>query len=277
MVIKQEKPKTPEENYEDAALELALYRMLQHEHEMVKADSSEDDEKETQRIAAESTPRIFALIERHTKRRKENSFKRQSARFLKAVACVVLVANMGLTIATATSAPVRTKVIDFLNEINASYMSMGFRETGVEIDVPENWEGSYYPTFLPEGYMLQSAKSDGGKSEAEYTDAQGKNLRITECSITAINRVNTENAEISYVKVHGVNATVLNQPYGEIDIVWANGDRYFIISSNDYDTALAVAESMNLIQKNKFFSKSVQQNAFFRIYKVKTEGGVPIC
>ena len=143
MVIKHEQPKTPEENYEDAALELALYRMLQHEHEMVKADSSEDDEKETQHIAAESTSRIFALIERHTKRRDGNSFKRQSARFLKAVACVVLVANMGLTIATATSAPVRTKVIDFLNEINASYMSMGFRETGVEIDVPENWEGSY--------------------------------------------------------------------------------------------------------------------------------------
>ena len=139
--------------------------------------------------------------------------------------------------------------MDFLTEINASYMSMGFRETELEIDVPENWEGSYYPTFLPKEYMLQSSKSDGGISEAEYTDVQGCILRITECSITAINRVNTENAEISHVKVHGVNATVLKQPYGEIDIVWANGDRYFIVSSNDYDTALAVAESMKLIQK----------------------------
>lgn len=249
MVIKQEQPKTPEENYEDAALELALYRMLQHEHEMVKANSSEDDEKETQRIAAESTPRIFALIERHTKWREGNSFKRQSARFLKAVACVVLVANMGLTIATATSAPVRAKVIDFLTEINASYMSMGFRETELEIDVPENWAGSYYPTFLPQGYVLQSSKSDGGISKAEYTDVQGGTLHITECNITAINRINTENAEVSHVKVHGVNAMVLKQPYGEVDIVWANGDRYFIVSSNDYDTALAVAESMKLIQK----------------------------
>lgn len=249
MVIKQEQPKTPEENYEDAAPELALYRMLQHEHEMVKVNSSEDDEKETQRIAAESTPRIFALIERHTKRREGNSFKRQSARFLKAVACVVLVANMGLTIATAASSSVRTKVIDFLTEINASYMSMGFRETELDINVPENWAGSYYPTFLPKEYMLQSSKSDGRISAAEYTDVQGGILRITECSVTAINRVNTENAEISYAKVHGVNATVLKQPYGEIDIVWANGDRYFIVSSNDYDTALAVAESMKLIQK----------------------------
>ena len=122
-------------------------------------------------------------------------------------------------------------------------------ETELEIDVPENWEGSYYPTFLPEGYMLQFSESDKGKNEAEYTDVQGETLRITECNITVINRINTENAEVSHVKVHGVNATVLKQPYGEIDIIWANGDRYFIVSSNDYDTALAVAESMKLVQK----------------------------
>ena len=71
--------------------------------------------------------------------------------------------------------------------------------------------------------------------------------KLTDC--TVINRINTENAEVSHVKVHGVNATVLKQPYGEIDIIWANGDRYFIVSSNDYDTALAVAESMKLVQK----------------------------
>lgn len=35
MAVEQGKLKTPEENYEDAALELALYRMLRHEHEMV--------------------------------------------------------------------------------------------------------------------------------------------------------------------------------------------------------------------------------------------------
>ena len=81
--------------------------------------------------------------------------------------------------------------------------------------------------------MLQLSESDKGKSEAEYTDVQGETLRITECNITAMNRINTESAEVSYVKVHGVNATVLKQPYGEIDIVWANGDRYFIVSSND--------------------------------------------
>ena len=53
--------------------------------------------------------------------------------------------------------------------------------------------------------MLQFSESDKGKSEAEYTDVQGETLRITECNITAMNRINTESAEVSYMKVHGVN------------------------------------------------------------------------
>ena len=51
--------------------------------------------------------------------------------------------------------------------------------------------------------MLQFSESDKGKSEAEYTDVQGETLRITECNITAMNRINTESAEVSYVKAHG--------------------------------------------------------------------------
>ena len=275
MAVEQGKLRTPEENYEDAALELALYRMLRHEHEMVKANSSEDDKKETQRIAAESTPRIFALIERHTKRREGNSFKRQSARFLKAVACVVLVANMGLTIATATSAPVRAKVMDFLTEINASYMSMGFRETELEIDVPENWEGSYYPTFLPEGYMLQFSESDKGKNEAEYTDVQGETLRITECNITVINRINTENAEVSHVKVHGVNATVLKQPY------IGKHPESFQIASEKWKLSRAWVNSLRIIrpesvffQEIKDFQVDIAVEAGIRIEEVRQSGGL---
>ena len=54
-----------------------------------------------------------------------------------------------------------------------------------------------------------------------------------------------------YLKKHKYKIIARNykKPYGEIDIIWANGDRYFIVSSNDYDTALAVAESMKLVQK----------------------------
>lgn len=60
--------RTSEENYVDAALELALYRMLLRESEAIKEGSSEEDERELQRMAAESMPRILAFIDRQMKK-----------------------------------------------------------------------------------------------------------------------------------------------------------------------------------------------------------------
>ena len=248
MDVEQGKLRTPEENYEDAALELALYRMLRHECDTIKERASEDEEAETIRMAEKSTQRMFDLIDRHTRKKYgERNFGRYGVRLLKVAALAILVLNLGLTVVTATSATVRAKVIEFLTEINTSYM--GFRESGLDIEVPEDWEESYYPTFIPDGYVLRFSNTNGGISEAEYTNAQGDKLLIRICDITADNRINTEGARISRTTVQGVNATVLQQPYEKVDVVWANGDRYFIVSSNDYETTLSVAESIKLIQK----------------------------
>lgn len=157
--------------------------------------------------------------------------------------------NMGLTLATATSATLRVKMIEFLTEMNASYVSIGYLENGRDVVVPENWEENYFPSFIPMGYVLQSSHSNKGISEVEYADDQGENLIIQVCDITAVSRLNTEGTGISHTTLHGVTATVLHQPYEEVDIIWAIGDRCFIVSGSDYETALAVAESIGLIQK----------------------------
>ena len=61
MAVEQGKLKTPEENYEDAAMELALYRMLHRECDTVKERASKDEEAETIRMAEKSTQRMFDL------------------------------------------------------------------------------------------------------------------------------------------------------------------------------------------------------------------------
>ena len=57
-----EKINTPEENYEAASLELALYRIMRHDHDAVKAAMSEDDENELSRIAEEKMPHMLSFI-----------------------------------------------------------------------------------------------------------------------------------------------------------------------------------------------------------------------
>ncbi len=123
-----------------------------------------------------------------------------------------------------------------------------FVDTGLGVEVPEEWTENYYPSYIPDDYVLQFAHSVARNSEAEYVNARDEVLRIGVYSTTAT-VINTEKAKITHTTLHGVTATILEQPFGEVDIIWANGDRYFIISSDDYETTLAVAESVGVIQK----------------------------
>lgn len=63
-----EKMNTPEENYEAASLELALYRIMRRDHDAVKAAMSEEDEKELSQIAEEKMPRMLGFIDQQMKR-----------------------------------------------------------------------------------------------------------------------------------------------------------------------------------------------------------------
>lgn len=250
MIFENETFKTPEENYETAALELAIYRMLKRDHDKAKASFNQEEAEELSRVDQENLPRMLKLIERQTMKFKLlQSLKEQGFRILKTAVVIILVLNMCLTIATAASSNIRVKVIEFLTEINNSYMSMGFTTTDEEVSVPETWMESYYPTYIPQGYSVRFISSQKGISLIEYEDSQENVLRIQICDSTVISRINTENADISYTTIHEMNATVLQQPYGEIDIIWAMGNRFFIVTSNDVETAQTVAESIKIIKK----------------------------
>lgn len=245
-----EKMHTPEENYEAASLELAIYRMMKRDHDAVRAAMSEEDENELSRIAEEKTPRMLGFIDKQMKRiaMRSNLWK-HGRRILETAAVVVLILNIGLAAAVATSESVRAKVVRFLMEMNDSYMNIGFSQDEKEIIVPEEWEGRYYPTYIPQGYFIQRCVSHAGTNMVEYGDAEGNIITIEVCDTNSFGRLNTENTVIDSIQLHSVTATVLRQPFGEINMIWSIGDHYFSVSGRDYETVLAVAESIEVIQK----------------------------
>ncbi len=245
-----ERLNTPEENYEAASLELALYRIMKRDQDAVKAAMSVDEENELSRMTEEKMPHMLSFIDTQMKHMAaRSSLLKHGRRFLQIAAVVVLILNIGLTAAVAASSSVRATVIRFLMEMNDSYMSIGFIENEGELIVPEEWEGNYYPTYIPQGYFIQRCTSVAGANAAEYSNAEGNTIVIEVNGVHAFGRINTENAEIEFIQVHGVEATVLRQPVGDVSIIWSLGDCYFEVTGNDYETALAVAQSIEVIQK----------------------------
>ena len=244
-----EKMNTPEENYEAASLELALYRIMRRDHDAVKAAMSEEDEKELSQIAEEKMPRILGFIDQQMKRvAVRSNLWKHGRRILQTAAVAVLILNIEVGAVVATRGNVRAKVIRFLMEMNDSYMSVGFTESEGEIIVPEEWEGRYFPTYIPQGYSIQRCVSGTGVNLAEYVNAEGNMLTIEVCDINSFSRINTEKSEINFIPLHGVEATILRQPYGDVCIIWSLGDCWFNVTGDDYETTLAVAQSMEAIQ-----------------------------
>lgn len=250
MIDERLRTQTPEEKYEAAALEFVVYRLLKQENDSVKACFSEEEEGEFMQAVEGSTPRMMKCIDRQMGHMESfTRFWKRSLSFVKTAALFVLVLNMIFSIATAASSNVRAKVIEFLMEINESYISIGYNENGEEALVPEEWQGSYYPTYIPQGYTLQQYSSHEDVNMAQYSDAEENWILIEECDTSSSDMINVEDGEVTYISLHGVIAIVLRQPYEEIDVIWSIGDRYFIVSGCDYDTVLKVAESMSIIRK----------------------------
>ena len=245
-----QRAQTPEEKYRAAALELAVYRLLKQENNSVKERMNEEAAAELAQAAEKSTPRILKRIDKQLARAESfTRFRKRSLSFVKAAALLVFVLNMGFTIAAATSSTVRARTIEFLMNINESYASIGYNEVGEEAAVPEDWQGAYYPTYIPQGYIMQQCSSRVGISMVQYSTAEGNTLLIEECDTNSYDKINVENAEATYISLHGVTAIVLRQPYDEINVIWSIGDRYFIVSGCNYETVLKVAESMSIIRR----------------------------
>lgn len=244
------KMNTPEENYEAASLELALYRIMRRDHDAVKAAMSEEDEKELSQIAEEKMPRMLGFIDQQMKRvAVQSNLWKHGRRILQTAAVAVLILNIGFGAAVATSGNARAKVIRFLMEMNDSYMSVGFTESEGEIIVPEGMGRAVFPHYIPQGYSIQRCVSGTGANLAEYVNAEGNTLTIEVCDINSFSRINTEKSEINFIPLHGVEATILRQPYGDVCIIWSLGDCWFNVTGDDYETTLAVAQSMEAIQK----------------------------
>lgn len=242
--------KTPMEKYEEAALELASYRLLLGEQQKLSDPAlnqiawvSPDDEEEFSK-------RINKLIDAEFRKEALNSvLKIKPLRLLKFVALLILLVNMAITIAVAASDTIRVQALQFLMQNTPSYTQIRFAPLGIEIEIPVDWPEDYFPTYIPQGFSITKVEPLKDAALVLFENDLNQRIEIDICGIGAVAHIDSENAEAFDIDIMGHRATVL-QKNEWTRIVWSIGDRYIMIRSNtDYETTVSVAESISLIQK----------------------------
>ena len=160
---------------------------------------------------------------------------------------------IGLTTAFASSETFRVRVFSMFAEDHGQYTAIGLREDEQKaFDVPNGWEGMYYPSYIPAEFEIESVDSSFGREFSVYMrDKNNSDVRLIFEEMSENNEMNvdTENAKVYYTEIHG-NTALVSVKTGVTIVTWTEQNKMFsvIIDGEAEKDALKVAKSVTRIK-----------------------------
>ncbi len=206
-----------------------------------RATWTEDEEALCQRAWAAFTEKWEARqeAERRQKRR------RRLGRAVQVAACGVLALGVALPVTFAASASFRARVLRLVTEATPRYTALSLEpDEDAAFDVPEGWQGEWYLSRVPEGYVLETVYPVF--NTVDYKNAGGDRLTFDELDENAWTNLDTENADVRHVSVGGRQVMVVEKQT-VLTAVWSTEDRYFILSLIGADRAPDQDQLLDLV------------------------------
>lgn len=239
-------PSPLQEEHLDFMIAMAFRQADLLEAEIVCEQCAQPFDPETQ-AAADAVltplfPRIQALERRHLRRTRLRGLRRRAPRLVEIAACLILALGVATPIAIANVEPLRVRIMKFLIELRDGHADLSLRDAGVTLQVPAEWQGDYYPAYIPEGFSV--ASFDTAVCMVTYRNDEDAKIMFAEFDEDSATSVDTENAKLDYVTIHGDTALVID--HGDhVAITWNNGQRYFLLLSDaSREETLHMAESV---------------------------------
>ena len=135
-----------------------------------------------------------------------NKFREGLRTFVRkaAMTAAMLFAAISSTMVTAmaVSPAIREIVLtDF-----GKYSTLDTLISGGQVEVPEDWQERYYPTYIPEGFSHRETKLRMKSSSLIYTNSEGMNLVFTIVLPDSNMSIDTENMTKEELQIKGHDA-----------------------------------------------------------------------
>ena len=158
---------------------------------------------------------------------------------------------VGFTTAFASSASFRVRVFSMFAEDHGQYTAIGLREDEQKaFDVPNGWEGMYYPTYIPDGFEVINVENLSEQIFLiSFENKNNEYLTFEEMTEDAESNIDTENARVYYTEIHGNTALVSVK--ADLTIVsWNEQNRILsvVFDGEVEEDALKVAKSVTRIK-----------------------------
>ena len=158
---------------------------------------------------------------------------------------------IGLTTAFASSETFRVRVFSIFAEDHGQYTAIGLREDEQNaFDVPNGWEGMYYPSYIPDGFEVINVENLSEQIFLiSFENKNNEYLTFEEMTEDAESNIDTENAQVYYTEIHGNTALVSAK--ADLTIVsWNEQNRILsvVFDGEVEENALKVAKSVTRIK-----------------------------
>ena len=225
-----------------------------------EAPLSADEERLANEILAKAYQKAKEMEKARKRVRRRVAIRRAMPRVVMAASCIILVLTIALPIAIASSPVLRSRVMRLLVEVDAEQGKARFEfveDPDASFDVPEGWQGEYFPSYIPEGFSIWNLEEYVAAIEyrSETNTNEYAQIYFTEVDDGATGYAGTDNTDISYIDLHGKTAQVIDGYMDNgthvVTITWASDVKWFILTTYgiDTETTLEIAGSVKKIVK----------------------------
>lgn len=229
------------------------------------AESEKPLTSEQQEHADRMLVRMMVQIdqeERTVRRRNKIArMKRMVPRLIEVAACIVLIIGIAAPFAIANVESIRSAVMKMLIRIDweKGEMQMNLVEDdSAAFDVPAQWPGEYFPSYLPQGFEMTWKSYAGGNLCIEYTSESGMQvISFSEMDAKTTQVSGIEGAIVSYIDINGHEAVMIETEHPEneadyfIGITWDHEEKWFSVNTSGIskEKTIQIAQSVKKIIK----------------------------
>ena len=177
-----------------------------------------------------------------------HQWKKIVPRIINVAACIVLMLGIAAPYAIANVEAIRARVMQMLIDYHEDHVDVILTEDeNASFDVPADYLGEYYPSYLPDGCEVVNVSSL--LSSVDFRTASGSWMYFNENNVDTETSYSIVNADVSSAWIHGNMATIID--YGDsATIIWSDGTYYFDIQgAPNVEEAMKMAESVRKIQR----------------------------
>jgi len=230
--------------------ELNLYELGRHYAERLNAEADDIAEKYSDLPEPEALDEWFNKytkeLERGTRLR---TLRRAGKKYTTRAAAVLLALLLTSAVVTFSVEAFRIKFLNLFIESENDHNTVDFIESGESIQHPNDWEDYYYPTWLPEGYTLIDAQSNGASKVAIMMNKENLLLIFTQNMNDLGLNIDNEDLDVEIVPINESDGSMVEKD-DIISITWSEHGMIFSLEgAEEINEMIKISEKIKKVSE----------------------------